>query len=87
MTESTSASPATPSAAAPDPGPTDPPLKIPWSPVGAFGMVAVIVLMVGGALPILLQSGDLAVIVMSVAFIFFASAVAGAIVYTSTLEG
>lgn len=81
----------TPTAPAPqtdaDPGPTDPEIKIPWSPVGAAGMVGVIVVMVGGSLPILLQSGDFSVVVMSVLFIFFASAVAGAIVYTSTLDG
>jgi hypothetical protein len=83
----TSPDSSTPPANLPDPGPTDPPMSIPWSPLGAFGMVSVVVLMVGGALPMLLQSGSMAVIVMGVLFIFFASSVAGAIVYTSTLDG
>jgi len=77
----------TASSTKPDPGPTDPEMRIPWSPAGAAGAVAFIVIMVGGSIPFLMQSGDFAVILMSVLFIFFASAVAGAIVYTSTLDG
>lgn len=78
--------PATP-APLPDPGPTDGEFKIPWNPVGAALGGAVVLVMVGGSLPFLLESGSLAVVLMSVLFIGFASMLAGAIVYTSTLEG
>lgn len=71
----------------PEPSSADPEITIPWRPHGFAMGALVVVLMVGGSIPFLLQSGSLAVVLMGVLFIFFASAIAGAIVYTSTLDG
>lgn len=87
MTETADETPAAAPTSMPDPGPTDGEISIPWNPAGAAMGGLVVVIMVGGSLPFLFQSGSLAIVLMSVLFIGFASLLAGAIVYTSTLGG
>lgn len=81
-----SSTPPTSNADLPATDSADPEITIPWNPGGALAGSIVVLLMVGGSLPFLWQSGSLAIILMGVLFIFFASAIAGAIVYASTLE-
>ena len=74
-----------PSEPAPAPAPPPPRTRVPWSPLGLAMALALIGTLMVVVVPVLLHSGDVGVIAHGLAFLLTGGAVAGALLYVSTL--